>query len=415
MPVSADAMPRQVLLAGWHGPEPWGCWSRRTTAALRLTLQQPVPDSIRLELDLLPQSANPPLTLSVNGAALPAVIPVNGRNTWDLPPRTTTGRTELQLLLSVPETFCAARAGTGADDRELGIGLRRITLIPFVPVYHEPGIVLRLARPDPLDEILRTGWHTPEDWGCWTSGRHAELRLAFREPLSGTLQLELNLSPGRSGATLALSVNGHALPPIVPRSGANTWNLPARLTNGQRDLLIALHVSETFSPADLHASGDRRTLGVGVRSLLLHRQEAPCPIGSLVRISGDLGDNGMLRNGWHKPEAWGCWSSGPDGALRLWFDAPLRGPHAIEFDMMAPLLNGPVILSVNGESMAPLAVTDGPNEWLLPTRRTDGQTELDLHLLVALPVRPIDVRDSKDDRILGVGIRSLRIRALSRD
>ncbi|HEX4365347.1 MAG TPA: glycosyltransferase, partial [Rhodopila sp.] len=171
MPVRADAMPRQVLLAGWHGPEPWGCWSRRTTAALRLTLQQPVPDSIRLELDLLPQSANPPLTLSVNGAALPAVIPVNGRNTWDLPPRTTTGRTELQLLLSVPETFCAARAGTGADDRELGIGLRRITLIPFVPVYHEPGIVLRLARPDPLDEILRTGWHTPEEWGCWTSGR----------------------------------------------------------------------------------------------------------------------------------------------------------------------------------------------------------------------------------------------------
>ncbi|HEX4366436.1 MAG TPA: hypothetical protein VH023_06385, partial [Rhodopila sp.] len=144
-------------------------------------------------------------------------------------------------------------------------------------------------------------------------------------------------------------------------------------------------------------------------------QEAPCPIGSLVRISGDLGDNGMLRNGWHKPEAWGCWSSGPDGALRLWFDAPLRGPHAIEFDMMAPLLNGPVILSVNGEAMVPLAVTDGPNEWLLPTRRTDGQTELDLHLLVALPVRPIDVRDSKDDRILGVGIRSLRIRALSRD
>ncbi|HEY4171388.1 MAG TPA: hypothetical protein VGM42_00055, partial [Rhodopila sp.] len=374
-----------------------------------------VPDSIRLELDLLPSPANPLLTLSVNGSALPAITAVNGGNTWDLPPRTTTGRTELQLLLSIPETFCPLRTGTGADDRELGIGLRGIRLIPFVPAYHEPGAVLRLAYPDRLEEILRTGWHPPEDWGCWTNGRDAELRLAFREPLSGALQLEMNLSPGHPDAALTLSVNGHALPPIVPRGGANTWTLPMRLTQGQRDLLIALHTSETFTPAAIGASTDLRTLGIGVRSLVLNRQAAACPIGTLVRISSDLGDSGVLGDGWHKPEPWGCWSSGPDAAVLLRFEAPLLGPHAIEFDMMAPLLDDPVILSVNGEAMEPLAVADGPNAWSLPTHCTDGQAELDLHLLVAQPARPIDVLDSGDDRILGIAVRSLRIRPLRWD
>ncbi len=413
MPIRAAAMPRQVLLTGWHAPEAWGCWSRRTTAALRLTLGEPAPASIRLELDLMPSPANPLLTLSVNGSALPGITPVAGRNIWDLPTRATNGRTDLQLLLSVPETFCAARAGTGADDRELGIGLRGIRLIPFVPVFQEPGRVLRLVRPDVLDEILREGWHPAEDWGCWTSGPDAMLRLAFREPLSGPFRLEMNVSPGRINATLTLSVNGHALPPIVPRSGANSWDLPEQVTDKQRDLLIALHVSDTFTPADIAVSTDKRILGVGVRSLVLHRQAATCPIGRLVRISSELGDNPMLTDGWHKPEPWGCWSSGVDAAVLLRFDAPLHGPYAIEFDMMAPLLNGPVLLSVNGEMMDPLLVSDGPNEWILPRNRTDGRTVLDLHLLVALPVRPMDVQDSKDDRVLGVGIRSLRIRPLS--
>ena len=37
---------------------------------------------------------------------------------------------------------------------------------------------------------------------------------------------------------------------------------------------------------------------------------------------------------------------------------------------------------------------------------------MDVHLLVALPVRPIDVMDSTDDRVLGVAVRSFRIRTV---
>jgi hypothetical protein len=412
MLIRAASMPRQVLLTGWHAPEDWGCWTSRTTASLRLTLSEPVQTSIRLELDLVLSPANPLLTLAVNGTALPAITATEGRNSWDLPPKATNGRSELRILLSVPETFRAVDAGVGTDDRELGVGLRGIRLVPFVPVYHEPGSRLRLVPPEPLDEVLLGGWHPAEDWGCWTNGRDAAMRLAFRQPLAGSYRLELGLVAAPIATKLTVSVNGQALPAIVPVSGGNDFSLPQRLTSGQRQLLIALHVSDTFCPADISGSTDDRTLGVGVSWVMLHHEAAASfPIGQFVRISSDVGDHGMLVAGWYKPESWGCWSSGSNASMLLRFDAPLRGPYVFEIDMMPPLLDGFVSLSVNGTIVDTLAVVDGPNEWVLPVSCTDGLTELTVHLLVARPVRPMDVMDSKDDRVLGVGIRSLRLRA----
>jgi hypothetical protein len=414
MPIRAASMPRQVLLTGWHAPEEWGCWTSKLTASLRLTLPEPASGSVRLELELTLPPTVPMLTLVVNGTALPAITPATGRNRWDLPTHATNGRTELHVQLSIPETYCAARADEGADDRELGIGLRGIRLVPFVPAFHEPGTRLRLARPQALEEVLRDGWHPTEDWGCWTSGQDAVLRLAFHEPLFGLFRLEMDLAPRPVASALTVSVNGQALPAIVPVTGSNSWTLPERLTEGQPALLIALHVSQTFCPAAIGPSTDDRVLGVGVRWITLHRHAAAtCPIGSAVAISSDLGDRGILVAGWHKLEPWGCWSSGPDAAMLLCFDAVLAGPYVLEVDMMPPLLKGPVILSVNGERLDPVSVSDGPNEWALPQSVTDGQSMLDMHLLVALPVRPSDVRDSKDGRVLGVGVRSFRIRPLS--
>jgi hypothetical protein len=312
--------------------------------------------------------------------------------------------------------FCAARAGMGADDRELGIGLRGIRLVPFVPTLHEPGTRLRLARPEALDEVLRGGWHAAEDWGSWTSGQDAAFRLAFVEPLSGIFRLEMDVAPPRVTSALTVSVNGQALPAMMPAAGRNDWLLPERLTAGQRVLLIGLHVSATFCPAELSGSADDRTLGIGVRWIMLHREAAAtCPIGEVVRISSETGDRGMLVAGWHKPEPWGCWSAGADGSIQLRFDTKLTGSYVFEADMMPPLLNDRVVLSVNGTILTPVLVVDGPNEWVLPRSCTDGYSGLKIHLLVALPVRPMDVIDSTDGRILGIGLRSFRVREVAGD
>jgi hypothetical protein len=96
--------------------------------------------------------------------------------------------------------------------------------------------------------------------------------------------------------------------------------------------------------------------------------------------------------------------------MLLRFDAALDGAYALEFEMMPPLLDLSVTLSVNDTVLETIFAMDGPNEWALPRSCTDGQTQLIIHLLVARPARPIDVMDSTDERMLGVGISSFRLR-----
>jgi hypothetical protein len=413
MPIRAGAMPSRVLLTGWHEPEDWGCWTSKTTAALRLTVPGTIEAALRLELDLAIPPSQPDLTLSVNGMTLPAITPAEGGNIWDLPRKATNGRTELNLLLTVSETFNAARTGVSADDRELGIGLRGIRLIPFVSAFYEPGLPLSLGASAVLDEVLVSGWHKPEDWGCWTSGRDAALRLMLRRPVAGPFRLEMDLMDGPVRTALTVSVNGVALPALVPVAGTNRWNLPPAATDDQHVLLIGLHVSHTFSPAAVSGSPDTRTMGAGVRRLALHRAApAACPIGIPVRISSDVADRGMLLTGWHSLEPWGCWTSGPDASMLLRFERPLRGGYALEVELAPPLLDLSVTLAVNGTELNTIFALDGPNEWSLPASCTDGQTELILRFLVPRPARPIDVTGARDDRVLGVGVRNVMIRAV---
>jgi hypothetical protein len=212
---------------------------------------------------------------------------------------------------------------------------------------------------------------------------------------------------------LTVSVNGKALPMTVPVNGVNRWSLPEGLIDDQRMLLIGLQVSDTFCPADVMGSTDKRTLGAGVRRLVLRREApAPCPMDTPVRTSREASDRGMLLSGWHSPEPWGCWTSGSEASMLLRFDAPLRDAYVLQFDLTPPLVDRSVTLSVNDIVLDTLLVAEGPNEWILPRDCTDGRTELVVALLVARPVRPMDVSDSRDDRILGVGVRNFRIRTV---
>jgi hypothetical protein len=209
---------------------------------------------------------------------------------------------------------------------------------------------------------------------------------------------------------LTLVVNGSALPEIIAVSGSNDWTLPEAVTSGQRTLRIQLLVSGLFLPRAFGGSRDDRVLGAGLRAITLHRDAAAvCPVGQPVEMTRALEESGVLVDGWHGQEEWGRWSSGGDASILLRFAAPLSGPYALEFDMMQPVLDKYVALSVNGSVLPPLAVQEGPNQWDIPESCTNGQTSLRVHLLIALPARPMDViAGSRDDRVLGVGIRRFR-------
>jgi hypothetical protein len=286
-----------------------------------------------------------------------------------------------------------------------------VRLRRFEPVVAVVGTPVRLGKAAEPEGMLTRGWHKPEAWGCWTSGLDAELRLSFVAPLVGSFRLEMDLSVPGVCPELTVLVSGVALPGVMPVAGRNAWVLPDGCLDGRQDVSIELRVSSTVRPAQQNGSVDNRTLGIGVRSVGLHREAASvCPIGSVVRISSALGDSGMLLDGWHKPERWGCWSSGRSASMRLQFDKPLRGSFGIEVNMMPPLRDGDVLMEVNGVVLGASRVREGANEWSLPLSCTDGQNVLDLRFIVEDPVRPMDVvKGSVDDRIIGVGIKSLMV------
>ncbi len=406
MPIRSNAVPRHVLLGGWHGVEDWGCWSNGREASFQLNFAKPLDGSLRLELDLTRPPAGGALTLSVNDRALPAVEVRDGINRWNLPPEATAGQTRLFIVLTVPRTFCPAENGTPKDDRTLGVGLRGINLVAFVPATAVVGKKLPLSLPADLGEALIEGWHKTETWGTWTETPRATMRLTFNEALSGGFALALEFASRLVDGSVSVAVNGHDLPPVPAEAGVSTWSLPAACTTGQRELVVTLSVSNTYCPADFPELQDDRTLGIGVRSVTLRRESAAiCRIGAMVTLSSRLGDSGLLVEGWHNLEPWGCWTSGADALLVLPFEAPFEGDCVLQMNLAPPLLDPTVQLTVNGVELEAVGAVDGLNEFVLPRRCIDGHSTLSIALHVAQPARPVDVRDSMDDRQLGVGVR----------
>lgn len=332
----------------------------------------------------------------------------------DLPQEVTNGRKRLLIDLSVSETFCPKAAGNGGDDRTLGVALRGLRVVSFVPAICAIGRPLPLALPVDLDNVLLDGWHTAESWGTWTKASEAALKLSFGETLSGSFSLEIEFAKRTIETTVTVTIAGFELPSIQTSGGSAAWRLPAACTDGQRQLVIGLQVADLFRPADFAETADDRTLGIGVRSVTLKRETAAiCPIGETVAVSSRLGNSGMLVEGWHLLEPWGCWTAAADATLTLPFETPLEGEFAFQMNVVPPLQDTAVSLTVNGTALEPLDVVDGLNRWLLPRTCTEGRTELSIVVHVEHPARPADIMQSKDDRLLGVGVRSFSVVSLA--
>lgn len=264
--MNGSAVDRQVLLEGWHGPESWGRWTDGRTASLRITLAAPSADPFTLELDLMPSSVGGTLSVVINGTSLPAVAAVPGPVSWPTPGLVSEGQTSFLVTLDVSHTVCPSRCGASTDDRILGIGVCAVRLRSRGSNRYMPGSYLPTTAGAPK-EVLLAGWHDAEDWGCWSNGTTAILELAMAEPLNGRMLLELDIAPSPGRAALTISVNGHSLASISPVDGGNQWVLPEIATERMTRLWVTLTVSETRRPADFDASGDERTLGIGLRGL----------------------------------------------------------------------------------------------------------------------------------------------------
>jgi len=142
---------------------------------------------------------------------------------------------------------------------------------------YRAGAEIRFDAGGNAAEYLRKGWSTPEDWGCWTNGLRAEMRIPLERPFEGAALLEMEaLGYVRDWhPTLHVRVvcNREPLGAWAIESSeavTRTLRIPASAVAGKRELLLVFHLDNPASPADSGEFGlDQRLLGLGAQRLWL--------------------------------------------------------------------------------------------------------------------------------------------------
>jgi hypothetical protein len=136
--------------------------------------------------------------------------------------------------------------------------------------------------------FMGSGRSHTEDWGVWTIGREATLRLRFDERPNESLTLNAFVTPLLTPQHDRLSVRvmcneSLAMEWVFTLTGNGGWSprwcvaeLPQRLVGGD-ELRISFLVDAPASPLALGLSGDPRELGLGFLKLSLSAARAACP------------------------------------------------------------------------------------------------------------------------------------------
>jgi len=199
-----------------------------------------------------------------------------GTKGWTSVPRLPDPRAVSELVAAHQKAGTAHVASTSAL---IEIGIREVTFERLRDQIADAGrLEVGLARGQSGTALLDRGWSTPEDWGVWSDGPTARLRL----PLPC------------DGRTWTISVQGYALvderaqrpeQDIVTRVGPDTvacWTatLSAPAISGEfmlttpqdpAPLFTDFDFPDAVSPAELGRNDDHRRLGLALEKIVIER------------------------------------------------------------------------------------------------------------------------------------------------
>ncbi|MEZ3159109.1 hypothetical protein AB1K54_01040 [Microbacterium sp. BWT-B31] len=121
--------------------------------------------------------------------------------------------------------------------------------------------------------MLGDGWSEPEEWGTWTDQARAEVSLRLPEDVQGDMHLSLDVQayvpPGHSPQRVLVHAGDTPLGEwVIGRATKIEFAVPeSAVVDGA--LALTFSLPDAISPADAGVSSDRRTLGVGLRSITL--------------------------------------------------------------------------------------------------------------------------------------------------
>ena len=216
---------------------------------MSIALSEPVTQPLALELDIVPSPAGATLSIEIEGAQMPPIEPIRGPIRWPIPPEITLGKTGILVTLRASEAICPA-GGSLVRPQVSGYwrGLKVRLAARDVRLY-EMGIRSRMGANAVHDEILLTGWHQPEAWGCWSNGPSATIELWLPPVSFARCGWNLDLAPSPAGAELTVTVNDCVLAAIVPGQRRQSMVATGEHTpRAKSRVLVTLMVSRTIRP-----------------------------------------------------------------------------------------------------------------------------------------------------------------------
>jgi len=131
--------------------------------------------------------------------------------------------------------------------------------------------------------------------------------------------------------------------------------------------------------------------------------------GMPVPMSGSALDGEIFDRGWHVPEDWGRWTNGTDAYLNIVVGLACDGPIAVTLDVTPSPAGGTIAVSIDGYRHQAFEQVTGSISWDIPPELTNGKRMLRLGVHASAAVSPASMGDSQDDRVLGVGVRSVTL------
>jgi arabinofuranosyltransferase len=144
----------------------------------------------------------------------------------------------------------------------------------------------------------------------------------------------------------------------------------------------------------------------------------PCPWPAVEHsFAGSDAPTSWLLDGWGDPEPWGTWTLGP--VARLVPDIHTLPDSGLTLTILARPFVTPahpaveVSVEVNGTPVGHLGFAlgqpDGPQAVFMPRAVLERRMPPEIRLTIADPVSPLALGISSDDRLLGLGLRRLRL------
>jgi glycosyltransferase involved in cell wall biosynthesis len=261
--------------ADWHAPEPDATWTFGRTALLPLRLGPAAREGTVLTLAFEAFRATL-LTVTAAGrvlAEVPLTPGMGQRVAFPVPPGLCAADGALDLLLAVDAAPSPFAAGTGDDERPLGLRVATVGAAKPAP----RAVTLDFSAGGDLGALALAGFHPAEPEGRWSQAAGAEIR--FARPAAAAARLWIGLEGRVFGTAITgpavLQVGVPGEPPLGlvfedDGFGRRRLAIPAAsLPPPGGEVRLRLRRPGGISPAAAGEGGDRRELGFMVKRLTL--------------------------------------------------------------------------------------------------------------------------------------------------